>query len=169
MSAVISHPGPNRCSQGHLRDYKGSLNLHPVWGCPLPQYTSLFSLLLGVKLPADLDAGQRKHPLSFLDWILVHALLPAYFLSSFAFCCHYIPEQSRRKNVLSVFLPLPLPGLIPVARMSSKGRGRRRIPFRSMSGAGDGQGCVQSQSQPYYWPQPFPAFLVTALSFALAK
>lgn len=63
----------------------------------------------------------------------------------------------------SVFLPLPLPGLVLTDRMSSKGTGRRRTPFRSMSEAGDGQACVQSRAQ----AQPFPPFLLTALSFAL--
>lgn len=48
--------------------------------------------------------------------------------------------------MLSVCLPLPLPGLIPTAPMSSQGGGGRRIPFWSASEAGDGQGCVQSQS-----------------------
>lgn len=58
--------------------------------------------------------------------------------------------------MLSVFFPLPLPGLVPTAHMSSKGRGRRRIPFHIMSEVGDGQGCVQSQSQLHFGLSLFP-------------
>lgn len=72
--------------------------------------------------------------------------------------------------MLNVFFPLPSLGLVPTAHMSSKGRGRRRIPFRIMSEVGDGQGCVQSQSQLHLLASAFfPPFLLTALSFALEK
>lgn len=79
---------------------------------------------MGIKLPGDVDAGQGKHLfLSRLDYAPMSSY-PAYFLLHFcALCCSYTSDQSRRRNVLSVFLPLLLFSLHPKSPYVQQGEG----------------------------------------------
>lgn len=121
----------------------------------------------GSKAPGDLDAGQGKHLfLSRLDYAPTFSY-PAYFLLNFcALYCSYVSDQSRRTNVLSVFLPLPLSGLHPNSSYVQQGEGKRILFYRMSGGWGEVY-IVSVTLPPPYWPQHFLPFLLTALSSSL--
>lgn len=119
---------------------------------PIP---SQFFEVSGVRLPADLDAGQGKHLfLSRLDYVPFSYL--AYFLLNFcALCCSYTLDQSRRKNVLNIFLPLPLQGPHPTSSYVQQGEGKREFfPIECM-GVVVRRGISSLSHSPTYWPQYF--------------
>lgn len=127
-----------------------------------------FSLLCssGSKAPNRFECRAGKHLfLSRLDYAPM--FLPPYFLLSFcALCSRYTSDQSRRKNMLSVFLSLCLPDLHPSSPYVQKGE-RRRILFNRMSGVRRGMSSLKHS--PTYWPQHFLPFHLTALSSTLGK
>lgn len=144
MSAVTSHPVPQLMLSGSSWGSQGILkSLHPICGWPPFQALRGFPFLLSFWQLWDEAPGRfgrrAGEPLFFM------LSCPPYFLLNlYALCCSYTSDQSRRKNVLSVFSLYLDPAFIPTTHMSNKGREREN----SVEGGGWGEVCPVSASAP---------------------
>lgn len=144
MSAVTSHPVSQLMLSGSSWGSQGILkSLHPISGWPP-------SKPLGASHPfSPFGSSGSEAPGRFGrragETLFFMLSCPPYFLLNFyALCCSYTSDQSRRKNVLSVFSLYLYPAFIPTTHMSNKGREREN----SVEGGGWGEVCPVSASAP---------------------